>query len=244
MSTETTDDPYLDGPTCSMETSARAGTSRMNAPLEMLLSERSRDVLAPEHRADLRKSGLTEATISRQRLRSVPPDMIGPLLGFDPRAVASALLIPFPSPTGGFMDHVRMKVFPPFTNASGNTVKYLQPRGSGVRLFFPLATLRRVLTDDEPLWLVEGEKKALAVAQLGLPAVGFCGIEGWHVAGSRALLPDFDDLLLRGRVVELVPDGDWRTNQNVERGAIRFAEALEARGARARLVVLPIGRIA
>ena len=139
------------------------------------------------------------------------------------------------------MDHVRMKVFPPLTDRQGHTVKYLQPKGSGPRLFFPLRTLEVALTGDAPLWLCEGEKKSLAVAQLGLPAVGFAGIDAWHRAGSRDLLPDFEAIRLGGHTVELVPDGDWQTNPAVERGALRFAEALERHGARVRLVVLPAG---
>jgi hypothetical protein len=96
-----------------------------------------------------------------------------------------------------------------------------------------------VCRTDRPFWCVEGVKKCLAVAQLGLPAVGFEGIEGWHAKGSRDLLPDFERVPLRGRVVELLPDGDWRTNPHVRRGVERFAEALATRGARPRLVVLP-----
>jgi hypothetical protein len=130
-------------------------------------------------------------------------------------------------------------VFPPFRDAGGHQVKYLQPRGSGARLFFTLPTLRDTLEGTAPLWLVEGEKKALAVAQLGLPAVGFCGVEGWHAARSRELLSDFEGIRLAGRVVELAPDGDWRVNPHVERGMRRFADALEQRGARVRIVVLP-----
>jgi len=149
------------------------------------------------------------------------------------------MLIPFPDPTGGFIDHVRLKVFPSFEGRNGNTVKYLQPRRSGVRLFFTLAQLDEALRGTAPLWLVEGEKKALAVAQLGLPAIGFCGIEGWHAAGSLDPLADFDHVRLTGRLVELLPDGDCQTNVNVRRGALRFAEALEARGARVRIVKLP-----
>ena len=61
-------------------------------------------------------------------------------------------------------------------------MKYLQRRASGVRLYFPLATLDAVLHSAEPLYLVEGEKKALAVAQDGRPAIGISGIEGWHLA--------------------------------------------------------------
>ena len=35
---------------------------------------------------------------------------------------------------------------------------------------------------------------------------------GWHHAGARALIKDSDGIRLDWRVVELVPDGDWRTN--------------------------------
>ncbi len=211
----------------------------MKADLELLLSDLYRDnSLAPDHLADLRRSGLTDETIRLHRIRSVPPSMIGPLLRFDIPAIRSAMLIPFPAPAGGFMDHVRLKIFPPLTSKDGQTVKYLQPRGSGVRLFFPLPTLPE-LGSHKPLWLVEGEKKALTVTQLGLPAVGFCGIEGWHLAGPQELIDDFDHARLMNRLVELVPDGDWRTNHNVARGTRRLAAALEARGASVRLVILP-----
>lgn len=212
----------------------------MNPHLDFLLSVvYDHDPLTPLHRADLDKSGLTDETVARQKIRSVPPDMIAPLLGFDIPAVQSTMLIPFPAPAGGFMDHVRMKVFPSFTDRRGSTVKYLQPHRSGVHLYFPLVTLDRALHADEPLYLVEGEKKSLAVAQLGHAAIGFCGIEGWHLAGSSALLPDFDDVGLAGRIVDLIPDSDWQSNPHVHRAVMRFSDALTARGARARVVVLP-----
>ncbi len=204
----------------------------MVTPLTLLLSK-FYGALAPEHLTDLRKSGLTDETIRAQKFRSVPPSIIPQLLGFNPRRIRSAYVLPFPDPMGGWLPHVRLRVFPP------DTARYLGPRGGAPRLFFPLATLEAVTTSEAALWVVEGAKKSLAVAQLGLPAVGFEGIDCWHHRGSLELLPDFDAFPLRGRVVELTPDGDVRTNQNVERGALRLAEALEARGARVRLVVLP-----
>jgi hypothetical protein len=60
------------------------------------------------------------------------------------------------------------------------------------------------------------------------------------VAGSTALVGDFDAVPLGGRRVELVPDGDWQTNAGVRRGALRLAEALDRRGSRVRLVRLPL----
>lgn len=119
-------------------------------------------------------------------------------------------------------------------------MKYLQPRRSGVRIFFPLATLDAVLRTAAPLYIVEGEKKALAVAQLGLPAIGISGIEGWHLGGSRDLHPDFDDVGLEGRRIHLVPDADMRTNGEVARAVQRLVNALAARGvAKTQLVLIP-----
>ena len=213
----------------------------MNAHLDFLLSVLyDSDPLQAEHLADLHRSGLTDDTVRLQKLRSVPPHMFSQLLGFDAPAVQSAYLIPFPDPHGGFMDHVRMKIFPPFKDRHGQTVKYLQPRGSGVRLFFALTTLTAAVRGDAPLWLVEGEKKSLAVSQVGLPSVGFCGVEGWHVSGSRDLISDFQYLRLSDRRVELVPDGDFSKNGNVRWAIRRFADALRVAGARPRLVRLPV----
>src|SRR5437667_3293179 len=49
----------------------------MNPHLDFLLSVLyDSDPLAPEHLADLRKSGLSDTTIGVQKLRSVPPSMI------------------------------------------------------------------------------------------------------------------------------------------------------------------------
>src|SRR5262245_61648041 len=81
--------------------------------------------LAPDHLTDLEKSGLTLATIRQQLIRSVPPWMISKLLGFDLPGIVSALLFPFPDPQGGFMNHVRMKIFPPLADRNRHAIKYL-----------------------------------------------------------------------------------------------------------------------
>jgi uncharacterized protein DUF3854 len=216
----------------------------VNAHLELLLSPVYSGALHPEHLADLRKSTLIDATIREQGIRSVPPGMIQHLLGFNPPGVTSAMLIPFPDPAGGWMDHIRMKIFPPqLSKKKGGegetTIKYLQPKGSGGRLYFPKSTMRAVCESSETLRLVEGEKKALAVAQTGRPTVGFCGVEGWHAKGTEALLPDFDAIPLDGRSVFVIPDGDVKTNEMVQYAVERLGVALVARGARPELVHVP-----
>jgi hypothetical protein len=134
---------------------------------------------------------------------------------------------------------VRVKVFPPLADTDGHPTKYLQPKASGARLYFPAACLREVIESNAPLWLCEGEKKSLAVSQLGLPAVGFCGVEGWHAAGRLRLLADFDPIRLQGRDVELLPDGDYATNRHVKRAIDGLAQQLAIRGARPGVRHLP-----
>ena len=230
----------------------------MNPHLGFLLSTAFDGAIAPVHREDLEKSGLGKDMIQSQHIRSVPPDMIRRLLGLDIAAIKSALLFPFASPDGGFMDHVRVKVFPTILKVTRagktrwitaeeqtpedvklETVRYLQPNDSAPRLYFIRRCLREVIDGDAPVWLVEGEKKSIAVAQRGLPTVGFCGVEGWHAKGERGLIDDFSALRLHGRIVEVLPDGDYRTNPNVQRAIQRLGAALTAWGARPRVVLLP-----
>jgi hypothetical protein len=207
--------------------------------LDLLLSSLCSGALAPEHLADLKVSGLTDETITMHRIMSVPPDLVDPLLGFRTPKVRSAMLFPYPDPNGGSMEHVRLKIFPPFEDAEGRSVKYLGPRGLAPRLYFPIPTINTVTSTTERAWLIEGAKKSLAVAQLGLPAVGFEGVEGWHQRGSARLIDDFNHIPLQGRLIELVPDGDIATNHAVARAIAKLSEALTARGARPRLVRLP-----
>jgi hypothetical protein len=170
---------------------------------------------------------------------SVPLDLFDRLLGFKaPSAITSLMLLPYPDPRGGWLDYVRVKCFPPIEDETGTT-KYLGPRGVPPRLYVPIPTIPK-LDASESLWLCEGEKKALAAAQLGLAAVGFGGIEAWHARGSTALIEDFARIVLKGRLVELVPDGDVATNTAVARGITKLADALQARGARVRVRLLPV----
>jgi hypothetical protein len=199
--------------------------------------------MAPAHWADLYEtSGLVPAIIQEQMIRSVPPNIIRPLLGFDVSGVHSAMLLPFFAldKDTTLLDFVRVKVFPPLCDSEGHTTKYLQRRGTPPRLYVVRRVAQAVRESTTPLYLVEGEKKVLAVAQLGHAVVGFLGIEGWHVKGSRELLPDFDQIPLAGRTVELLPDGDIQTNDNVARGVEHFARALLLRGARVTVKLLPL----
>jgi hypothetical protein len=211
----------------------------MNPHFGLLIGKAYDGALAPDHLVDLRKSGLGDDTIREQHIRSVPPGMIGRLLGFDLPRVTSALLFPYPSVDGGFMDAIRLKLFPPQVDSEGHSFKYAQPKGSSPRVYFVRRCLRAVVGRADRLLIVEGEKKALALAQLGHAVIGIAGVEAWHVKGDRRLLADFGPIRLRDRLVEIVPDGDYQSNDNVKRAVQRLGAALAEHGARARVVLLP-----
>jgi Domain of unknown function (DUF3854) len=199
------------------------------------------DNLEASHRADLQKSGLSEVTIRQQRFRSVPPDTFDHLLGYRVSpAVVSMLLIPYYESTGALMPHIRVKLFPPITDGrDGHTVRYLQPRSTRPRLFFPLAALDRILASTDPLVICEGEKKGCAIAEIGRPVVAIPGIDSWRAPGSARLMKDFDAIPLHGRAVEIIPDSDFRTNRTVAAAVGALATALAMHGARAEVLILP-----
>jgi hypothetical protein len=220
--------------------------------LDFLLSAvYDRMTLHAEHLADLRASALSDETITAQRIRTVPPWMIQKLLRrTPPKPVRHAYVLPYPDPRGGFMPHVRMKIFPSVERTiaelgpTGTTrrlgvVKYLQPPASGVRIFFPVATIDAVLHSAADLHIIEGEKKALAVAQTGVATIGIAGCEGWHEARSEKLHPDLDDVGLEGRIVHLWPDSDVETNPMVAYAMDRLGLALKARGVKALTLIHP-----
>jgi uncharacterized protein DUF3854 len=207
--------------------------------LDFLLSALyDRMSLHDDHLADLRKSSLSDETIALQKFRSVPPHMFRHLLGYaPPKGMTSGYVIPYYDiHTGTWAPFVRMKIFPPIVRPRG-TMKYLQPRNSGVRIYFPVAAVNKVLWSTADLYLIEGEKKAACVGQTGVAVVGIAGCEGWHEGGSEKLHRDFDDVGLDGRTVHLWFDDDINRNPLIHFAADRLGLALKARGVKAMTVI-------
>jgi len=200
------------------------------------------NTLAPQHRADLVKSGLSEETIEKAGIRSVSPASISKALGYNNDNIESAYLIPYPGADG----HARLRLF---YKEGKIGRKYSQRKGSPNRLYFPYQSQPFLGDPAVPLYIVEGEKKALKGAQEGLPCIGLPGLWNWS-NGQGALISDFDRLHLQGREVLIVPDSDYKTPRahkygkkagNLEEAVRRLAEKLMERGARVEIVQLPPG---
>lgn len=198
--------------------------------------------LAPNHRQDLEKSGLSEETITAAGIKSVSPGSINKKLGFNYPGLESCYEIPY----HGCEGFSRFRIF--YTDGKQGA-KYLQRKGSLNHLYIPPAS-RAYLSDIVvPVYLVEGEKKALKGVQEGLSCIGLPGLWNW-TKGKGELIQDFELLYLQGRQVYIVPDNDWKTpkvhgykgkGSNLEEAVRRLSEKLIERGASVSIVQLPVG---
>lgn len=184
--------------------------------------------LHPDHLADLRKSGLTDQTISEAGIRTVPPGDIARALGFDIRAILSMMEIPYPG-----SDFSRFKPFPSLPDGP----KYLQRKGSGCHLYVPPMVRHALGNISERLLLVEGEKKALAGAQAGLNCIGLGGLWNWIEDGRP--IEELDHIGWMERKVTVIPDSDVWTRPDLMRAVYALGCELERRGAQVDVCLLP-----
>lgn len=197
--------------------------------------------LAPEHLADLRASGLEDATIAACGYEAVRPHDI------KIQGVHSAYRIPYPALDGAKNGFERWRFFPAIQRADGSKQKYFQPAGSAPHLYLcPCCNWASVAKDSSvPLIIPEGEKKAAKACQEGLAAIGVAGLWNWRQKldnGERLVIPTLDQFVWNGRDVLLVPDSDaWRPEREVDllAGFYALGQELVFRGANVRLLRLP-----
>jgi hypothetical protein len=136
---------------------------------------------------------------------------------------------------------------PRYDKRRDGTVKYDQPMGIGVLVYYPPRTRASAdaLQGDGPLYFTEGEKKALVLDQLGYAVVGLTGVENWSAkqrdAEGRRVLHERITTYVRvaGRPVVIVFDQDSYTKKEVMRAARAFAGALLRAGASSVVFVTP-----
>ncbi len=161
---------------------------------------------------------------------SLPPGEINKLSAGGLSGVESVLEFPYPK----ISDFSRYKLFP----AQGD-MKYFQRKDSGNHLYI-LSPVHAVLTDfREKLYFVEGEKKAAAAVQRGLHAVGFSGVWNWKNKDSWKGIDELQLIPFADRDVEIIPDSDTWTRDDLQRAVYAFGKYLESRGARAFVTLIP-----
>lgn len=171
------------------------------------ISETTTDITAltnpfPHHLERLtREHGLSIETIKESGLLSAKATALNRILNRTDIA-CDGIVIPY---VEGF-SRVRLDV--PLISKNGRTAKYLSPGDSENRLYIP-KPVQAVLKDSStPIYITEGEFKALKLTQEGFPCIGLPGI--WGFSRDRKLLPDFDEINLKGRKVTIILDSDAR----------------------------------
>ncbi len=198
--------------------------------------------LHPEHLKDLKKSGLNQEIIAAAGIRSLSPTEISKeiskILGYCPESVLHAYKIPYSITLNGVKNFFRIKPFPPIKKNNGSVIKYLSPKNGGSHFYVPPGVSKQSLQSMKPLFLLEGEKKAIKAKQEGLEVViGFSGVYAWEKDSKP--ISDFDHITWKDREIFLVPDGDLVRNENVKKGVFAFAKELESRAAIVKIFLMP-----
>ena len=146
------------------------------------------------------------------------------LLGFARALSSSGLAVPYPN----IADYVRVRL-----DEGGG---YLAPADREVPIYIPPGCQRE---GDEPLYIVEGPIKALAMEDNGFNTIGLGGV-ATTLTKDYKLNASWQNLALVRRTVFIVFDANRQNNIEVARAEARLVAALEAAGARVRVVALPL----
>lgn len=118
-------------------------------------------------------------------------------------------------------------------------LKYETPAGAANYLDVLPMMRQAVIDSTQPVFIIEGVKKADALASRGVPAIALSGVWNWRgkVEGTSAtkVLADFDEIPWKGRVVVVAFDSDILGNENVKLASDRLCAVLYRRGALPRI---------
>lgn len=196
------------------------------------------DPLLPHHRHELEVgSGISPEVIERRGYRSVTAQEARNL-GFADYQARAGLLIPQWSLAGVQVGYL-LKPDQPRTDKDGKVVKYEQREKTPPRFDIHPDALPALRNIDDILSFTEGNKKGDAGLSCGLPFVCLAGV--WQFVRGRLVVPDLDEIPLEGRRVRIIFDSDVTRKPSVTEALLRFAAALDRRGAKVEIIYLPEG---
>lgn len=195
--------------------------------------------LVESHVRDLTASGLSTETILEAEMYSAPERQVRDVLGY---GAGPGMVIPYRDvATGVSNGYARVKLDHPGTDGT----RYRSPAQQPNRIYLPPSLDRKVLADiSAPIWITEGEKKALKAAQEGLVCIALPGVWSWRTrtADQKSVaVADLDAITWRGRTVYIVFDSDLATNPSVRLAEFELARELARRVATVKAVRLPGG---
>lgn len=196
--------------------------------------------------ADLERRGITPEQAEQACLRYLP-NARDALRDFELR---SATAIPYHNPNGTPMmferggeqlqfGRVRYLCEGPASFSQKKQKRYDQPKGSPVFSYFARGFPWESILNNvaSPLFIVEGEYKALKACLHGYPTIGLGGVFNFKRDGE--FLPELESVLWKGRSTFIIFDSDAATNHDVQLAERRLSAELFRRGAKVHIVRLP-----
>jgi hypothetical protein len=189
-------------------------------------------VLASHHLRSLVESSNISPEVIEERgyfTANEPNELIA--LGFESYQVrVPALVIPVWNANGELQFHRIRPDNPRPGTKPGKVVKYEQPAEVPPALDVPRRCQPHLTDTSRRLWVVEGEKKADALASWGEVVIGLLGVWGWRKDGHP--LPDWDNVHMIDREVYIAFDSDAAQKTEVRRARTGLAKYFNARGAK------------
>ena len=177
--------------------------------------------LSEAHRAQLIEgSGISEAVLQGAGCTTIDTVKQVKALGYLAQQANTiplpALAFPMHSVTG---EELYTRLRPDKPNVyEGRERKYIQPIKHGVKIYAPPTIQPQIDNPAVPLFVTEGEKKALSAASLGMCCIALVGVNSWrgtNAKGGLTALADWNAIALNGRRVYLAFDSDWKYNPKV-----------------------------
>ena len=203
--------------------------------------------IAPHHLAHLAQSGITPATASAAGIITIDdPEEARRLLRWQPGGAppqVPGLWFPYNETYGRYRpDNPRV--------VDGQPAKYEGPYGTPSRIYMPRALCPTIDDPNSELWILEGEKKALAHTQAGFTTVGIAGV--WQLndpvrrkaakeKGEDELIlhDDLKSVITPGRSVTLLFDADVDANLDIVLALARAVKLLTEAGANVYVSYIP-----
>lgn len=200
----------------------------------------SNPTLLPAHEQYLGDRAVSRDFALHNRIRSVGGGETRDFLGF--AYDADCLAIPYLDQAGSVIG-LRLRVF---DDPEGR--RFLTPAGAEVLPYIPPCLAPTVLANpQEPLALVEGPIKALALCEAGIPAIGLGGVSAGGHEPEALRRGEFRPhqllaarVALRTRPITIVFDAGRARNPRVAQGEALLARALMEAGAIVRVAALPL----
>ena len=113
--------------------------------------------------------------------------------------------------------------------------KYYKPRGTKNHFYVPKTLSTEDLQNYHiPIFITEGEKKALCGASHGYAVVSIGGVHSWKTKDENDKsipLPEFSKINFQNRKTYIVFDSDWLENLNIFQSVMELSRFLKTLGA-------------